>query len=181
MTESQKLDKVHNKIVQQISENMKSYGYQGTIGQVIAAIYYHNDSMSLDELAEHTGMSKTRMSQVLREMAHLNIAEKVYVKGTRKDYYTVEADYYRMFISLFTSNWREVVMRNKKIDEEIMAELNDIITDENANEEEIQKAKAYLEDTKESVAFFDWVDKLVTFFDTKEVFEHIPKPTQQSD
>ncbi len=55
--------------------------------------------MTLNELSEATGMSKTRMSQVVREMTDANLAEKVFEKGVRKDLYDVERDYYQTFIS----------------------------------------------------------------------------------
>lgn len=171
------LENIQNQIIKQISENMKSYGFAGTIGHVIAVMHYEEKPMNLDELAEKTGMSKTRMSQVLREMVRLNIAEKVFVKGSRKDTYTVEKDYYQTFISLFTHNWKNVVIRNKKIDERIIEEISAVLNDENATEEQKRKAKLYYEDTKQSLEFFDWVDRLVEFFDSQQIMEHIPKET----
>ncbi|MUV37822.1 HTH-type transcriptional repressor OpcR [Lentibacillus sp. JNUCC-1] len=175
MDHKQALENIHHKIIQQITTNMKSYGYPGTIGHVIAVVYYHNAPMSLDELAQETGMSKTRMSQVLREMVQLNIAEKVFVKGSRKDYYTIESDYYKTFISLFTSNWREVYIRNKKIEQDLIEDLDGIVNDSDASEEEINEAKMYLDDTQESLEFFNWIEDLVDFFESGEIFKHVPK------
>ncbi|WP_182200908.1 GbsR/MarR family transcriptional regulator [Paraliobacillus salinarum] len=175
MNSSDKLDLVKNRIIEQIAENMKSYGFPGTIGRVIAIIYYEGRALDLDELAEKTGMSKTRMSQVMREMSHLNIAEKVFVKGSRKDYYTVESDYYQTFISLFTSNWKEVVARNKKIEQRIIQDLNSILEDENASENLIEEAKQYKIDSEQSIEYYDWVDRLVEFFESQEIFKYVPK------
>lgn len=175
MDNKEKLEIVQNRIIKQISENMKSYGFPGTIGHVIAIIHYEDRPMNLDELAEKTGMSKTRMSQVLREMVNLNIAEKVFIRGSRKDTYRVEKDYYQTFLSLFTRNWQDVVIRNQRIDEEILQDIQSIFNDEEASEEEIRLAKAYYEDTKMSQEFFDWVDRLVAFFQSNEIFKHVPK------
>ena len=81
--------------------------------------------MTLDELSEATGMGKTRMSQVVREMVDLNIAEKVFEKGIRKDLYNVEQDYYQTFISLFTSNWQKTIKKNRTFEKKLSVELKE--------------------------------------------------------
>lgn len=172
---NKKIEEIQDKFIQQIMANMKSYGFPSTIGHVLAVIYYENKPLSLDELSERTGMSKTRMSQVVREMVHLNIAEKVFVKGTRKDYYRVEEDYYRTFISLFTSNWKAVAMRNTRADRSIYKDLQALQSSDDLSEEERQLVDMYIEDTKQSMAYFDWVNRLVDFFESEEVFKYVPK------
>lgn len=172
---TEQLEHVKHRVSEQIAENMKSYGYPATIGRVIAAIYYAGRALDLDELAEHTGMSKTRMSQVLREMTSYNIAEKAYVKGSRKDHYTVEEDYYQTFITLFTGNWREVTIRNKKTEQKISEELHDILNDPEATEEIKQEAIHLIEDSKASVRYFEWIERIVELFDSHDIFNYVPK------
>lgn len=59
---------------------MRTFGVSETIGRVLGVIYMNREPMTLDQLSEATGMSKMRMSQVVREMIELNIAEKVFKK-----------------------------------------------------------------------------------------------------
>lgn len=174
MDNEHKLELIRNRIIEQVAENMKYYGYAKTIGLVIAIIYYEGKPMNLDELAETTGMSKTRMSQVLREMEQLNIAEKIFIKGSRKDTYIAEKDLYETFLTLLTQNWQDLVHRNRKVDERLIRDLKEIINDENATEEELQKAKDYYNDSLKSLQYFDWIERLVHFFESKEVFKHVP-------
>lgn len=174
MKNDKKLDLIKSRIIEQISENMKSYGYAKTIGLVLAIIHYEGKPMNLDELSEKTGMSKTRMSQVLREMDELNIAEKVFVKGSRKDTYIVEEDYYQTFLTLLTHNWRDLVTRNKRVEERLIRDLEEILQDEEASEEEKESAKAYYNDSLESLQYFDWINRLADFFESKEIFKHVP-------
>lgn len=171
----QQLNKINNRISEQISENMNSYGFPRSMGHIIASIYYEQKPMGLNELAESTGMSKTRMSQLLRQMVQLNIAEKVFVKGSRRDIYTVEENYYQTFISLFTSNWREVVTRNRRIDQSILREIEDIQQNTTLNNEQQKKVDHHLQDAKESIEFFDWVNRLIELFESQEIFKHVPK------
>lgn len=175
MNNEERLELVKHRVSEQIAENMKSYGFPATIGRVIAAIYYEGRALDLDELAERTGMSKTRMSQVLREMVQLDIAEKAFVKGSRKDHYNVESDYYQTFISLFTSNWRDVVTRNRKVENRIMQELKEILNDPDASDEILKEAQVLVEDSKKSIAYYEWIDRLVTLFESQEIFNYVPK------
>lgn len=174
MSEDKKLELIKNRIIEQISENMKAYGYPKTIGRILAIIHYEGKPMNLDELSEKTGMSKTRMSQVLREMDELNIAEKIFVKGSRKDTYIVEEDYYQMFLTLVTHNWRDLVSRNKRVEERLLRDLKEIIHNEETSEEEKAIAKSYYEDSLDSLNYFDWIDRLANFFESKEIFKHVP-------
>lgn len=180
MKDRNPLEDINNKIIQQVTDNMEYYGYSGTIGHIMAVVFYNSEKMSLDEITKKTGMSKTRMSQVLREMVHLNIARKVFVKGSRKDFYSIESDYYKTFTALYTYNWRELVIRNQKIHEELLKDLAVIIDDEETTVEERREAQAYINDTYEAIAYFTWMNNLIDFFESGEVFKHVPKPTPKT-
>lgn len=113
MNSREKLDQLKEEVYNQIAENMNSYGFPSTIGLVMGIIYYERKPMTLEQLSERTGMSKTRMSQAVRQLIQLNLARKVFGQGTRKDLYTIEQDYYLTFLNLFTQNWRaNVTHRN---------------------------------------------------------------------
>lgn len=175
MNNEDPLEAIRHRVSEQIAENMKSYGFPGTIGRVISAIYYEERALDLDELAERTDMSKTRMSQVLREMVQLDIAEKAFVKGSRKDHYTVESDFYQTFISLFTSNWRTVVARNNKIESRIMGDLTKMLNDPDLSAETKQEVHKFITDSEASVAYYNWISRIVELFESQEIFDYVPK------
>src|SRR5699024_5210427 len=117
-------------------------------------IYMNKEPMTLDEIAQETGMSKTRMSQLVREMIDMNIAERVFKKGVREDLYTVEEDYYDTFISLFTSTWQQSITRSRHC-EKIQTDRREErkkkeLTEENTEpryepQEELDEWKEYLD------------------------------------
>ncbi|WP_251554284.1 GbsR/MarR family transcriptional regulator [Neobacillus muris] len=172
----EKIKQIEDQFVEKIADNMHTYGVTPTVGRVLGIIYMNRRPMTLDELSEETGMSKTRMSQVVREMVDLNIAEKVFEKGVRKDLYNVEQDYYQTFVSLFTSNWQKAIQKNKMFEKKMSAELQAIRENEPINEEMEQKLNALLKETKEWMDYYQWLARLVEFFDSGEVFKHVPKP-----
>ncbi|MDQ0268282.1 GbsR/MarR family transcriptional regulator [Cytobacillus purgationiresistens] len=177
MTEEQKgkINQMEDFFIDKIADNMTTYGVSPTVGRVLGIIYMNRKPMTLNELSEATGMSKTRMSQVVREMLDLNIAEKIFEKGVRRDLYTVERDYYQTFVSLFTSNWQKVINKNKMFDKKVKTELVSILEQAEISEEDEIKINHLLKETKEWVDYYQWLARLVDFFESGEIFKHVPK------
>lgn len=171
-----KIEQMEEQFVEKIADNMHTYGVSTTVGRVLGIIYMNRKPMTLDELSAATGMSKTRMSQVVREMLDFNIAEKVFEKGVRKDLYNVERDYYQTFISLFTSNWRKVINKNKMFEKKLKQEIVDLMENDEFPQETEQKINELLKETKEWLDYYQWLSRLVEFFESGEIFKHVPKP-----
>ncbi|QKG83744.1 GbsR/MarR family transcriptional regulator [Kroppenstedtia pulmonis] len=172
------LEKINNakeQIIEKIADNMHTFGVSSTLGRVLGIIYMNRKPMTLDELSEETGMSKTRMSQVIREMIDLDIAKRVFKKGVRKDLYHVEQDYYQTFISLFTSNWRKTINKNRKFEQRLRQELVDIQKTEQLDTETEKKVNELLKETKEWLDYYNWLTRLTEFFESGEVFKYVPK------
>ncbi|QQK81999.1 GbsR/MarR family transcriptional regulator [Salicibibacter cibi] len=163
-------------IADRIADNMDTFGVSSTVGRLLGIIYMNRDAMTLDELADRTGMSKTRMSQVMRQMMALNIAEKEFIKGSRKEHYAVENDYARTFISLFTTNWKEVVSKNMALERRLRDRITKLENSSEAEpskeaEERILALKQELDDWS---AYYNWIQRLVDFFESGEIFEAVP-------
>ncbi|YCA44394.1 GbsR/MarR family transcriptional regulator [Bacillus sp. JZ8] len=171
-----KIEQMEEQFVEKIADNMHTYGVSTTVGRVLGIIYMNRKPMTLDELSAATGMSKTRMSQVVREMLDFNIAEKVFEKGVRKDLYNVERDYYQTFISLFTSNWRKVINKNKMFEKKLKQEIVELMENDELPQETEQKINELLKETKEWLDYYQWLSRLVEFFESGEIFKHVPKP-----
>src|SRR5699024_2631385 len=114
------------------------------------------------------------------EMSDMNMAEQVFKKRVRKDLYTVEEDYYDRFISLFTSTWQQSITRSRHLEKKQTDRLDELknqdVTEENAAardelQEELDEWKEYL----------DWIRRVIEFFESGEIFEHVPKKTIGGD
>lgn len=172
-------------LTDRIADNMETFGVSSTVGRLLGIIYMNREAMTLDSLAEETGMSKTRMSQVMRQMISFNIAEKEYVKGSRKDHYNVERDYAQTFISLFTSNWSEVVKRNTSLERRLREQIRHLETF--LTEDSSEKVKVRMERLQQELdewnAYYNWINNLVAFFESGEIFNHVPivTPTKKEE
>ncbi|HEX5036444.1 MAG TPA: ArsR family transcriptional regulator [bacterium] len=70
-------------------------------GQIYALLFLARSPMSLDEIADVLKLSKGNISVNIRMLEGYGLARKVWVKGTRKDYYEVARDYPRKFLKDF--------------------------------------------------------------------------------
>jgi HTH-type transcriptional regulator, osmoprotectant uptake regulator len=174
------VDEVKTQFIEKIADNMSAFGVSASVGRVLGIIYMNREPMTLDDLSAETGMSKTRMSQVVREMIDMNIAERVFKKGVRKDLYQVEQDYYQTFISLFTSTWNKAINRSRNFEKRLMTKLDELqnVSERTAVEE--QMINELLEEIKEWMEYYDWIRRVTDFFESGEIFKHVPKKIDRS-
>lgn len=165
-----------DQIADRIADNMDTFGVSATVGRLLGIIYMNREAMTLDELAEQTGMSKTRMSQVMRQMITLNIAEKVFVKGSRKEHYAVENDYTQTFISLFTTNWKEVVGRNTTLERRLRDRVQKLeqFDSEDISPEVKERLHTLCQELDDWKAYYNWINRLVDFFESGKIFDVVP-------
>ena len=169
------IEDVKTQFIEKISDNMNAFGVSTTVGRILGIIYMNREPMTLDELSAETGMSKTRMSQVVREMIDMNIAERVFKKGVRKDLYQVEEDYYQTFISLFYSTWQKAINRSRGFEQRLMKKMDQLQEKEGLTEEEEQAVNELLTEIRDWIDYYDWIRRLADFFESGEIFKHVPK------
>lgn len=155
--DDERIDDVKTQFIEKITDNMNAFGVSTSIGRVLGIIYMNREPMTLDELSEETGMSKTRMSQVVREMIDLNIAERVFKKGVRKDLFRVEEDYYQTFILLFTSTWKKAIQRSSSFEQRMMKQMNQLQATSGLTEEDELALNELLKEMKEWMDYYDWM------------------------
>ncbi|MRG87368.1 GbsR/MarR family transcriptional regulator [Salinibacillus xinjiangensis] len=175
MNHKEKIEDVKAQFVEKITDNMNAFGVSTSVGRVLGTIYMQREPMTLDELSSEIGMSKTRMSQVVREMIDMNIAERVFKKGVRKDLFQVEEDYYETFISLFTSTWQKAVHRSRNFEQRLMKKLDDLQQESDTSEEDEQAINELLIEVKKWMDYYDWIRRVTEFFESGEIFKHVPK------
>ena len=62
-------------------------------GQIYALLFLSEEPLSLDDIGERLGVSKSNISINIRMLEDYNLVRKVWVKGSRKDYYAAERTY----------------------------------------------------------------------------------------
>lgn len=70
-------------------------------GQIYAILFISEEPLSLDDIAKKLCVSKSNVSVNIRMLEDYNLVRKVWVKGSRKDYYAAERVYPKKVITNF--------------------------------------------------------------------------------
>lgn len=175
MNGEKKLEEARERVIDAISQNMNLYGVTESIGRLYGALYFQEAPMTLDDMKEELGMSKTSMSTSVRSLLELKMVDKVWKKGVRKDLYQAEPDWYQTFIDFFTIKWRNGISINVSAMEKSRADLQDLIQDEQVDEGVKEKARMDIEKLTSALEYYDWLNRLVDSFESEEIFKYIPK------
>lgn len=175
MKDIEKLERSRTRVIDAIAQNMNLYGVTPSIGRLYGLLFFSDEPMTLDKMKEELGMSKTSMSTSVRSLLDLNMVDKVWVKGVRKDLYSIEEDWYQSFFDFFSLKWRTGISENITAIEKSMKELKELINNEETSEEVKELANTDILKLQESLDYYDWLNRLVDSFETKEIFNFIPK------
>ncbi len=136
--------------------------------------------MTLDQMSKALEMSKTSMSTGIRTLSEANMVEKVWQKGTRKDLYQAEKDWYKSFSTVFVKRWRNSVDNNFKAVREMRQTLTHL---ESSEHEEIRKAVAHdLEKLEHAQQYYEWLQKVIHLFESEEIYDIVPiQPEQKKE
>ena len=86
------LIKVRDNFIEGIGHLASTMSLSRVIGQLYAMLFLSNEPLCLDDMAERLKISKGNASVNIRELEKLGVVRKVWVKGSRKDFYEAELD-----------------------------------------------------------------------------------------
>ncbi len=89
---SENLAKARDNFIEGIGHLASTAGLSRVIGQLYAMLFLSNEPLCLDDMAERLKISKGNASVNIRELEKLGVVRKVWVKGSRKDFYDAELD-----------------------------------------------------------------------------------------
>ena len=174
MKEHDRLAKTRSMVIDAIAQNMHLYGITPSAGRLYGLLFFSDKPLTLDEMKEELGMSKTSMSNSVRSLLDLNMVEKVWVKGERKDLYTIRDDWYQVFFDYFTIRWRTAITMNSSAMEKSMSKLKELIDDPKTTEEVREQALIDMKKLQERLDYYDWQNRLLDSFETKDILNFVP-------
>lgn len=169
------LEKAQERVIETIARNMDLYGITMSTGLLYGTLLFQDKSMTLDEMGEALGMSKTSMSTGVRTLMDLNMVEKIWKKGTRKDHYEVNLDWYQNFIDLFTVKWRHACEQNVQALKKSLQELRALQESEGLSEELRERVDLSIQRIENGLEYYNWLSRLIDTFESHEIFQFVPK------
>lgn len=78
--------------IQDYGLGYQSFGLPKLMGKVVGLLLYHGEPVSLDDITTELHVSKGPVSQIMRRLREHNLVRRIWVPGSRRDYYQAEPD-----------------------------------------------------------------------------------------
>lgn len=95
---SSNLEHAQDIILGKIDQICGKFGLNNIMAQLYGVLYLNDGPMSLGEMAGRLKLSKGSISVNIRTLERYGVVRKVWVKGTRQDYYEAEYDIAKVII-----------------------------------------------------------------------------------
>ncbi|WP_240468746.1 GbsR/MarR family transcriptional regulator [Gracilibacillus sp. YIM 98692] len=168
------LEQAERAVINSIADTMDLYGVTPSIGRLYATMYFKHSPMTLDDMKDDLGMSKPSMSTAVRKLQDINIVKKVWKKGSRKDLFLAEKNFFQYFSQFFGDKWEREAKLNLSAIHYAKENLKQILEDEEAEEELKQRAEQDLRQLEEYRSYCHWLERLAHSIESGEIFEFLP-------
>ncbi|TCS84352.1 choline uptake/conversion transcriptional regulator CudC [Tepidibacillus fermentans] len=174
-----RLEKARERVIHSITENMDLYGITDSVGRLYGILYFSERPLTLDEMREALGMSKTSMSTGVRTLLETNMVNKVWKKGVRKDLYQAEEDWYQVFFDFFSIKWKRAIELNLHAIQQSKKDYDELLNNPSTSSEIKEQVQTDLNKLTQAEEYYTWLTSLIKSFESKKIFEFIPKPSNK--
>lgn len=168
------LKTARDRFISEVAKNIHLYDISHSVGRLYGTVFFSEDAMTLDDMGEALGMSKTSMSTGIRILVEANMAERVWEKGIRKDLYKTEDDWYKSFSNVFIDRWRDSTEKNMIAIQETK-EMLKTLSEKTASEKIKTLIELDLNKLIHAEEYYKWLDDVISLFETGEIFDIVPK------
>ncbi|GAA0471180.1 hypothetical protein [Alkalibacillus silvisoli] len=140
------LDHFHHNMISEFSKTLEMFSLNTTESQLFVILYLSDEPMTLDDMKNSLGKSKTAMSNSIRTLLDYNLVERVWKKGARKDLYQAEKDLFGQFMKAYVNRWLDAIDRQKSSLKQI---------EENIKSDELHSDQQTSAKLKEAIRFHD--------------------------
>jgi DNA-binding transcriptional regulator GbsR (MarR family) len=170
----EKYEETKDRFIQVIAKNMNLYGITPSVGRLYGVLYFSEEPMTLDDMREALGMSKTSMSTGVRALGDMRMVEPAYKRGVRKDLYRSEEDWYKSFTALFGNRWKKQTESNIEETIDAIKKMEHLV--EKTEQKQLKEnIKQDLEKLYYAKNYYEWLMKFIHSMETGEIFKYIPK------
>jgi len=171
----QRIQHIRQRVIESIGKNMDLYGITLSIGHLYGNMYFNGKPVTLDEMSQTMGMSKTSMSTGMRTLTDLKMINKVWEKGSRKDLYEVVPDWHQNFTDYFSIKWRKAVEMNMNVLIRSLREIKLMQEQQPDNETLHRILEQDAEKIGSAVDYYRWLLRLIESFENGSIYDFIPK------
>ncbi|MFC3040685.1 GbsR/MarR family transcriptional regulator [Virgibacillus xinjiangensis] len=147
-------EEITYRIITEFSKTLEMFGLTPVEARLFACLYLVNEPMTLDEMSDAIGKSKTSMSTSIRTLADMNLVTRVWKKGIRKDLYQANSQLFKSFMNSYLNKWLVATTHQKDALAAIEGDIQEI---EGNTSKEMEKLNDYLDNI---IQFHEQVEEL---------------------
>ncbi|GAA0596147.1 hypothetical protein GCM10009001_10310 [Virgibacillus siamensis] len=107
------IEDLTKKIITEFSKTIEMFGLTTLEARLFVYLYLEERPLTLDEMSEAMGKSKTSMSTSIRSLSDFNLVTRVWKKGVRKDLYEANEQIYKTIMNSFSGKWIDAANHQK--------------------------------------------------------------------
>jgi len=172
------VQRIRKRVIEVVGRNMELYGVTLSTGHLYGLLFFADKPMTLDEMGSEMQMSKTSMSTGVRTLLDLNMVNKVWEKGSRKDLYEVEYDWYQTFTDYFANEWRRAVESNLQALRRAMKEIDRMLESPETSEFVAGVLRKDREKIRQADSYYRWLDRLIDAMEDGAIFDLVPREAE---
>ncbi|WP_274361729.1 GbsR/MarR family transcriptional regulator [Paenibacillus thermotolerans] len=161
---------LREKLIDAIAETMDLYGVTNSAGKLYGILFFEDTPMTLEDMKEVMGMSKSNMSYAVRALLDTNMVYKLEEKRERKDQYQAEVNFFTAFQNFFAAKLqREINVMTSAI-AETAPDLKELILHVDTPEDVRRKALKDLHKLVHAEQYYQWLQTFVDRIKEGKVF-----------
>ena len=142
------LDKAYHNFIEGIGHLSSTLGFSRVMGQLYALLYLSQKPLSLDDMVKRLAISKGSASINIRELEGKGAVKRIWMKGSRKNFYEAETNLAKIVRGRITlsARWRidevgDIIQKSEELLQNAKRNSND--------SEDTKKIKFYTQRLKE--------------------------------
>lgn len=104
MQRESEIDRIRHDLLASFGRSMDIWGLNDTLGRIFGLLYLADEPLSLDDMAKQLEVSKATISVGIRTLERIKSVQKIWRKGSRKDFYVAERDFNKILQEILRTN-----------------------------------------------------------------------------
>ncbi|WP_226576729.1 GbsR/MarR family transcriptional regulator [Halobacillus litoralis] len=163
------IEDIQTKVIHEFSKTLNIFGLSTADSHLFVTLYLHKSPMTLDEMSNALGKSKTSMSTGIRSLLEQGLVERVWKKGVRKDLYQANENLYKNLMSSYIHKCRLAAGEQKsslmKMENELSSSSKDGL-----NEEYLNRVDDLYGRMQDMIKFHEWIEETFHTLKTNRSF-----------
>lgn len=170
--EQDKVQEACDIVIEAFGKSYALYGLPDVLGRIYGVLFFADEPMGLEDIARILQVSKATVSVNVRILESVKSVRKIWVKGSRRDYYEAERNVSKLMLESLRAN----MQREMDISAEAIARSKELLSGlaVSAEARDRERAIKHFDNLEKLEKQYEWGYKVLT-----DVLNGLDKPLEQ--